>query len=271
MSSEVFFDDVRWRSDSRASVSSPRRSSLPRCRLLAAPLGPNYVRPTADVPVSYKELGNWKPAQPSDEVAKGKWWEIYEDPQLNSLEAQIDVSNQNLKAAEDSSPRRARRFEGYAVGFLPDCDGRRLGFGESDFEKPAAFKSGASTTRFPDYTISVDASWEPDLWGRVRRTVEASRSEAQATAADVANVSLSLQAELAMDYFQFRGLDAQKHLLDSTVVSYERALQLTQSRYKGGLATAVDVAQAQTQLRPHARSRSTSAWIAPRLKMRLRY
>jgi NodT family efflux transporter outer membrane factor (OMF) lipoprotein len=111
------------------------------------------------------------------------------------------------------------------------------------------FKSGATATRFPDYNISIDASWEPDLWGRVRRTVEANRSEAQATAADVANVSLSLHAELAMDYFQLRGLDAQQELLDSTVVAFQKALDLTQNRYKAGLASAVDVAQAETQLR----------------------
>ena len=108
---------------------------------------------------------------------------------------------------------------------------------------------GASKADYSDFTIPIDASWEPDLWGRVRRTVEASRSEAQASAADVANVSLSLHAELAMDYFQLRGLDAQKDLLDSTVVAYEKALDLTQNRYKAGLASAVDVAQAETQLR----------------------
>ncbi len=101
---------------------------------------------------------------------------------------------------------------------------------------------------YQDYVLPVDVSYEPDLWGRVRRLVEANRSEAQATAADLANIDLSLHAELAMDYFQLRGLDAQKELLDSTVESYSKALQLTQSRYQGGIATAVDVAQAQTQL-----------------------
>jgi len=111
------------------------------------------------------------------------------------------------------------------------------------------FKVGSSKADYSDFAIPIDASWEPDLWGRVRRTVESSRSEAQATAADLANVSLTLHAELAMDYCQLRGLDAQRELLDSTVVAYEKALALTQNRYKAGLASAVDVAQAETQLR----------------------
>ena len=217
--------------------------------LFGCTVGPNYVRPPADVPVSYKELGNWKPVQPSDQVAKGNWWDVYEDPQLNALEAQIDVSNQNLKAAQERFEQARAAIRISKSNYYPTVTGGASASENQISTNRPQFKSGASTTRFPDYTISIDASWEPDLWGRVRRTVEASRSEAQATAADVANVSLSLHAELAMDYFQLRGLDAQEDLLQSTVVAYEKALELTQNRYKAGLASAVDVAQAETQLR----------------------
>jgi NodT family efflux transporter outer membrane factor (OMF) lipoprotein len=217
--------------------------------LFGCTVGPNYVRPPADVPVSYKELGDWKPVQPSDQLAKGNWWEVYEDPQLNTLEAQIDVSNQNLKAQQERFVQAREAIKISRSNYYPTVNGGASASENQVSRNRPQFKSGATATRFPDYNISIDASWEPDLWGRVRRTVEANRSEAQATAADVANVSLSLHAELAMDYFQMRGLDAQEDLLQSTVVAYEKALALTQNRYKAGLASAVDVAQAETQLR----------------------
>jgi NodT family efflux transporter outer membrane factor (OMF) lipoprotein len=212
-------------------------------------VGPNYVRPTAEVPTAYKELPpDWKPAQPSDAIAKGKWWEIYQDDQLNSLEAQIDVSNQTLKAAQEqfAQARAALRITRSnlfpTVSTDPSVSRTHLAPNEP------LYNAATESKDYNTFTIPVDVSYEPDLWGRVRRTVEASRSEAQATAADLANVNLSLHAELASDYFQLRGLDAQKQLLDSTVDSYEKALDLTESRFHGGLASAVDVAQAQTIL-----------------------
>ncbi len=217
--------------------------------LCGCTVGPNYVRPPADVPVDYKELGNWKPVQPSDQVSKGEWWEIYEDPQLNALEAQIEVSNQNLKAAQEQFEQARLAIKISRSNYYPTVTGGASASRSHVSSNAPLFTVGASKSDYSDFAIPIDASWEPDLWGRVRRTVEASRSEAQASAADVANVSLSLHAELAMDYFQLRGLDAQKDLLDSTVVAYEKALALTQNRYKGGLASAVDVAQAETQLR----------------------
>jgi NodT family efflux transporter outer membrane factor (OMF) lipoprotein len=212
-------------------------------------VGPNYVRPPADVPVSYKELGDWKPVQPSDQVTKGNWWEVYEDPQLNALEVQIDVSNENLKAEQEIFVQARAAIRISKSNYYPTITGGASASQNHTSSNAPLFRTGASRSDFSDYTIPIDASWEPDLWGRVRRTVEASRSEAQATAADVANVSLSLHAELALDYFQLRGLDAQEDLLQSTIVAFERALALTQNRYKAGLASAVDVAQAETQLR----------------------
>jgi NodT family efflux transporter outer membrane factor (OMF) lipoprotein len=211
-------------------------------------VGPNYVRPTAEAPADYKEAGNWKAAQPSDAIAKGKWWEVYGDPQLNALEEQVSVSNQSLKAAQAQFVEARAAIRTVRAAYLPTVTANASAAGTRQSQNRALFGSTSPIT-YTDYQLPpIDASWEPDVWGRVRRTVEAARSEAQATAADLANVDLSLHAELALDYFQLRGLDSQQQLLDSTVESYEHALQLTDSRYKGGVASGVDVAQAQTQL-----------------------
>lgn len=210
-------------------------------------VGPKYVRPTAEVPADFKEAPDWKPAQPGDAASKGKWWEIYHDPQLNSLEDQINVSNQNLKIAQAQFLQARAALKIARSNYFPTAaagaTATRL---HQSQNRPLVNTSTIKT--YSDYTIPFDASYEADLWGRVRRTVEASRSEAQASAADLANVELSLHAELALDYFGLRGLDAQESLLSSTVVSYEKALELTQNRYQGGLASAVEVAQAQTIL-----------------------
>ena len=210
-------------------------------------MGPNYQRPTTNVPPAYKESEHFKPAQPSDAMAKGKWWEVYNDPQLNSLEEQVSVSNQSLKAAQEQFLEARAALRVARAGYYPTLSVAPSAAGYRQSQNKALFTAGEVIT-YPDYLIPVDVSYEPDVWGRVRRTVEASRSEVQASAADLVNVQLSLQAELALDYFQLRGLDSQKQLLDSTVVAYEKALELTQSRYNGGIASAVDVAQAQTQL-----------------------
>lgn len=211
-------------------------------------VGPKYVQPTTDVPAGYKESGNWKAAQPSDAIAKGKWWEVYSDAQLNALEEQVTVSNQTLKEAQAQFLEARAAILTVRSGYFPTVTAAAGAAGYRQSQNQALFKTGSPVT-YANYEFPpIDASWEPDVWGRVRRQVEAARSEAQATAADLANVDLSLHAELALDYFQLRGLDSQKQLLDSTVESYEQALQLTDSRYKGGVASAVDVAQAQTQL-----------------------
>jgi NodT family efflux transporter outer membrane factor (OMF) lipoprotein len=209
-------------------------------------VGPNYVRPSAEAPAAYKETPqNFKEAQPSDQIAKGQWWQVYNDPQLNDLENQVAVSNQTLKAeqAQFAAARAAVRIA-RSQSFPTVTGGLSGAHLSNSYNRPL----GTNNLNYQDYQLPVDVSYEPDLWGRVRRTVEANRSEAQATAADLANVQLSLQAELASDYYEMRGLDAQEKLLTSTVDSYQKALELTQTRYQGGVATAVDVAQAQTQL-----------------------
>lgn len=210
-------------------------------------VGPKYVRPSANVPANYKENSNFALAQPNAASAKGPWWQIYNDPQLDLLEQQIDPSNLTL-AAEQARFEQARAAVRITrSGLYPTASGG-LSVSREGLSQHRPLSSSSAAKTYTDVSIPVDASYEADVWGRVRRSVEASRSEAQATAADLASVSLSLHAELALDYFALRGLDAQKQLLDSTVVSYQKALDLTQTRYKGGLASAVDVAQAQTQL-----------------------
>jgi NodT family efflux transporter outer membrane factor (OMF) lipoprotein len=212
-------------------------------------VGPNYVRPTAEVPTDFKETpANWKQAQPSDAVSKGKWWEIYSDPQLNELEEKINVSNQTLKAEQEQFAQARAALRITRSNLFPNVSTTPAISRTHIAPNQPLFNSVTETKDYNTFTIPVDVSYEVDLWGRVRRTVEASRSEAQATGADLANVSLSLHAELAADYFQLRGLDAQKQLLDSNVDAFEKALELTESRFHGGLASAVDVAQAQTIL-----------------------
>jgi NodT family efflux transporter outer membrane factor (OMF) lipoprotein len=211
-------------------------------------VGPNYVRPKAEVPTDYKESNDWKVAQPSAEAIKGKWWEVYKDPLLNTLEEKIDVSNQSLKAAQ-AQFLQARAAVRISRSFLFPTVAADPAIARERFSQNRPLGVVGNTQTFNDFQVpGIDASYELDVWGRVRRTVEQSRSQAQASAADLASVGLSLHAELAMDYFQLRGLDTQKQLLDSTVVAYQKALDLTQTRFKGGLASDVDVAQAQTQL-----------------------
>ncbi len=221
-------------------------------------VGPKYAKPPAEVPAAYKEAGNWKTAQPSDAIAKGKWWEIYEDPQLNSLEEQIAVSNQTLKAAQAQFEQARAAVRISRSFYFPTVSGGAAITGNRQ-SRNKALSSSSGVTNYGDFQIPVDVSYEADVWGRVRRTVESSRAQAQASAADLANVDLSLHSELALDYFELRGLDAQKQLLESSVVSFQKALDLTQNRYQGGIASAVDVAQAQTELET-TRAQAIDVW-----------
>jgi len=210
-------------------------------------VGPKYQRPAAEVPPVYKELGDWKPAQPNDQSLSGNWWEIFQDPQLNALEAQVNVSNQNLKAAE-AQYTQARALVRYqranyfpTVTVDPSATRNRI-----SNHRPASVVSNGIT--YNDYQIPFELSYQLDVWGRVRRTVESSREQAQASAADLAAVNLSVHAQLALDYFQARTLDAEEQLLNSTVKQFEQALELIESRYAGGIASDLEVEQARTQL-----------------------
>ena len=216
-------------------------------------VGPNYQRPSVPpAPAAYKELppppnppnGTWKQAQPSDAALKGKWWEIYNDPKLNSLEEKIAVSNQTLKAATQQYFEAREQVRVARSSYYPTLSaGPAISRQRTSANLPSATKGLTYNT----FSLEGQVSWEPDLWGQIRRTVEQARANAQASAADLANVDLSLCSELAMDYFELRGLDTQKQLLDETVASDLDYLKLTQTRFKGGVATEVDVAEAETQ------------------------
>jgi NodT family efflux transporter outer membrane factor (OMF) lipoprotein len=216
-------------------------------QLTGCTVGPKYQRPAAEVPPVYKEVGDWKPAQPNDQNLSGNWWEVFQDPQLNGLEAQVNVSNQNLKAAEAqyTQARALVRYEraNYfpTVSVNPSATRNRI-----SNHRPASVVANGIT--YNDYQIPFELSYQIDVWGRVRRTVESYREQAQASAADLAAVNLSMHAQLALDYFQARTLDAEEQLLNSTVTQYEQALALIESRYAGGIASDLEVQQARTQL-----------------------
>jgi NodT family efflux transporter outer membrane factor (OMF) lipoprotein len=216
--------------------------------LAGCSVGPRYSKAQVPSPPEYKELPpNWKTAQPADQTAKGKWWEVFQDSQLNALEDQVNVSNQTIKAAQ-AQFEQARALVRYnRASLYPNVT---VGVNATRNHQSTNRPNGrlAPTNSYTDLQLPVDASYEVDVWGRVRKTVEAARASAQASAADLESVSLSLHAELASDYFQLRTLDAETQLLNSTVSAYEKALELTQNRYSGGVASQVDVAQAQTQL-----------------------
>ncbi len=211
-------------------------------------VGPKYKRPAAEVPGAYKEVGDWKPAQPNEQSLGGNWWELFHDPQLNALELQVNVSNQNLKAAE-AQYRQARAVLRYSradlfptVNAAPSATRVKT---SSNRPPPSATFNGIT---YNDFQIPFELSYQIDVWGRVRRTVESYRDQAQASAADLATVNLSMHSELAVFYFQARTLDAEEQLLNSTVVQYQQALELIQNRFAGGLASDVEVQQAKTQL-----------------------
>ncbi len=211
-------------------------------------VGPKYNHPAVEVPPAYKEVGDWKPAQPNDQNLGGAWWQIFQDQQLNALEDQINVSNQNLKAAEAQYTQTRAVLRYYRADYYPSITAGAAATRNriSNNRPPGHLSSNGAT--YNDYQIPLQLSYELDVWGRVRKTVESQREQAQASAADLATVNLSLHAQLALFYFQARSLDAQEQLLNSTVAQYEQAFQLTDTRFKGGLASEVEVQQASTQL-----------------------
>lgn len=219
--------------------------TVPLALLLGAcSVGPDYVRPeAATVPVAFKEMQDWKPAQPSELVQNGKWWEMFGDPQLNALVEQIDVSNQNLAQYEAKFRQALALVQGARADYSPT-----LTAGASHTRSGSITAAGKSSVK-DAYAFTLNADWEIDVWGRVRRNVESNEASAQASAADLAATRLSAQAQLAQNYLQLRVLDSQQQLLDDTVTAYQRSYQLTQNQYAVGVAAKADVIQAQTQLK----------------------
>jgi NodT family efflux transporter outer membrane factor (OMF) lipoprotein len=209
-------------------------------------VGPDYKRPDAPVPSSFKELKGWRQALPRDQEIRTKWWEAFGDPILNSLAQQVNVSNQSIALAE-SQYRQAQALVQLArANYFPT-----LGAGAAYTRSRPAGKTsdGETFDTVNQHQISLNAIWEVDLWGKVRRQVEGSTASAEASFADLQAMRLSMQTELALNYFQLRTLDAQKKNLDEAVEAYTKALELTSNRYNAGVVAKADVAQALTQLK----------------------
>lgn len=237
---------------------------------LACSVGPDYARPSAPVPAAYREgrggkdgkngkdVG-WKPAEPRDGLPKGAWWKIFGSPELDALEGQLEVSNQTIRAAEAQLAQAQAVVRAARAGYFPTAG---LQASAARVERPSGLVIGGAGTgglstgstavvaanTYALYSLEGNVTWELDLWGRVRRGVEASRDNAQASAADLENARLSLRAQLATLYLQVRALDAAQALLQRTVSAFERTLALTQDRRAAGIASSADVLQAQTQL-----------------------
>lgn len=211
-------------------------------------VGPKYRTPAVTAPPAYKEMGNWTTAQPNDQNLGGNWWELFQDSQLNALEQEINVSNQNLKAAvaqyqQSRAALRYVRSDYYpTVTAGPSATREKL----SGNRPPASSIFNGRT--FNDFVMPLNLSYQVNAWGRVSKTVESAREQAQASAGDLAVVNLSMHAQLAVDYFAARTLDAEEKLLRDTVAQYQQAFQLNEDRYQGGLSSEVEVEQARTIL-----------------------
>lgn len=210
--------------------------------LSACAAGPDYVKPPVEVPTAFKESAGWKLAEPRDQEIHDKWWEIYQDPLLNSLEEQVSISNQNLAQAEARYRQASALVQSARASYYPTVTG--------DVSTTRGNRGGSVITGTGEnHSLSVSANWEIDLWGRVRRTVEANQANAQASAADLEATRLSTQAQLAQTYFQLRTVDAQQDLFERTITDYQKSLQLTQNQYAAGVAANANVVQAQAQLK----------------------
>ena len=241
-----------------------RNARLPQSLLLLTGLwlsgcsiGPSYHRPTAATAPAFKESavtpppglpgGGWKQVSPDESALRPKWWQIYSDPQLDKLEEQVAVSNQTLRASYEQYVQAHAAIQYYRSQFFPTIQAGPSASRDRQSQNRPLYVPGSKTT-YNDAFLQGNVTWEPDFWGSIRKAVEAQRATTEATAADLANVDLGLRSELATDYFELRGLDTQQRLLDNSVLQFEQFLHLTTIRFKGGVSTESDVAQAQTQV-----------------------
>ena len=225
------------------------------CVMLSAAcaVGPKYTRPSVQTPPAYKEIqpqgpnssGEWKTAQPQDGVVRGEWWEIFGDPALDNLEKKADISNQNIAAAVANVLAARAAIRQAHAQYFPTLTAN---LSITNSRLATGFGKALGIT-FTNYSLPFDASWEPDLWGRVQSMVKANSFAAQVSVADLENVRLSAQAELATDYFQLRSQDALKQVIDSTVIAYQEALELNRDRLTAGIESDEAVAQAEAQLK----------------------
>ncbi|WP_425914787.1 efflux transporter outer membrane subunit [Pseudomonas sp. GWSMS-1] len=220
--------------------------------LSACAIGPDYQRPQLQTPAQFKQIEGWTQAQPGDVLARGSWWQLYGDAELSALVERLNISNQNL-AASEAQYRQARALvRGARAAFYPSLSSSagatRSGQGTGSQNASSGTSSNSSGVS-TNYDLSLNAAWELDIWGKLRRSLESSRAGFEASAADLAALKLSLQSELVQNYLQLRVLDDQQRLLDATVAAYARSLKLTDNQYNAGIVPKSDVSQALTQLK----------------------
>jgi NodT family efflux transporter outer membrane factor (OMF) lipoprotein len=217
------------------------------CIALAAgcAVGPDYKRPEVATPAAFKEGQGWNVASPSDGAKRGPWWEAFDDPVLNALESQVDRSNPTIAQAAANYEEARQIARADRTTYLPSVGG----LGSAEREKiPAAQTGTGHSIQGTNYTAELNGSWEPDFWGKVRRTVESDVATAQANAADLALAKLSTEAALATDYIELRAADDQIRLLENAVEAYKRTLKITNNKYTVGVAARSDIITAQTEL-----------------------
>jgi NodT family efflux transporter outer membrane factor (OMF) lipoprotein len=230
---------------------SPKRNRLAHAALCAVTLlggcavGPDFKRPEVTMPAAYKENAGWKTAQPSDGLSRGAWWEVFNDPLLNQLEAKVDTSNQTIAEAAANYEEARQIARSDRSNYLPFVGVAASADRSRQTDATSVTGHGMTTSL---YTAELQASWEPDFWGKIRRTVEADVDAAQASAADLANAKLSSEAALAQDYVGLRASDDKIRLLEDAVAAYRRTVKITQNKYSVGVAARSDVITAQTQL-----------------------
>ncbi|MCC6531442.1 MAG: efflux transporter outer membrane subunit [Burkholderiales bacterium] len=222
----------------------PAGASLLAAALLGAcqGVGPDYVRPSVAVPDAYKNAGgSWKPAQPADVSARGPWWTLFKDPELNALAERVGPANQSIRQAEARYRQAQALVRQAQADRYPFLTAAATASRSRDFDSSAGARSS--------FELAADASWEADLWGRVRRSVEAGEAQARAAAAEIESVRLVAVAALVQSYLLIRVLDVQARLLEDTVAAYGRFLKLTSNRYNAGVVGKSDVVQAEAQLK----------------------
>ncbi len=227
----------------RRAAGARRAATVGLCAALAGcAVGPDYVRPTFDLPAAFRESPDWQPAQPADGAARGPWWQAYADADLDQLQRDAALANQDVAIAAAHYRQAVASADQARAGFFPTVTL------DAGVTRSANAISGVTIPPSTLHSASVLASWVPDLWGSVRRSLEQANASAASEAALLGNAVLSLQSELASDYFALRIADEQQRLLEEAVVAYQKSLDLTQSRYRGGVAAQTDVALARALL-----------------------
>ncbi|SEE10272.1 efflux transporter outer membrane subunit [Pseudomonas anguilliseptica] len=250
----------------KALVALPTLLAL-SLALSACAIGPDYQRPQLQTPAQFKQIEGWTQAQPGDALARGNWWQLYGDSELNALVERLNISNQNL-AASEAQYRQARALvRGARAAFYPSLSGSA---GATRSSQGSGNNSGSTTSSAggisKSYELGLNAAWELDIWGKLRRSLESSRAGFEASAADLAALKLSLQAELVQNYLQLRVLDDQQRLLDATVAAYARSLKLTENQYNAGIVPKSDVSQALTQLKSPQAQATDLKWQRAQLE-----